>query len=169
MKSGKDSPKPRPRVKSCGVILFRCADGGDDGTGGARLPEFLLMKHPHRLDLPKGRMEPGETELECALREMEEETGIPRSAVRLDDSFRFEEVYHPRLKQFGGAKVEKTLVVFLGWLETDHPITVTEHHDHAWIPWNPPHDFQPQTINPLLAAVDEFFQRAATGNALRQD
>jgi 8-oxo-dGTP pyrophosphatase MutT (NUDIX family) len=155
--NGKDRPqkrrKSRPRVKSCGVILFRRADAG-------RL-EFLLMKHPRRLDLPKGRMDPGETELQCALREMEEETGIPRSAVRLDDAFRFEEVYYPRLKRFGGVKVEKTLVMFLGWLETEHPVTVTEHHDHAWVPWNPPHDLQAETINPLLAAVAAHFESPA--------
>ena len=91
-------------LKSCGVILFR------------REPElsFLLMKHPDRWDLPKGHVDEGETELECALREMEEETGIPRSAVRIDDKFRFSEVYYPVDQRYPVEKIEKTLIHLFG-------------------------------------------------------
>ncbi len=138
--------KPRRKVKSCGVILFR------------RQPEleFLLMKHPNRLDLPKGHVDPGETDLECALREMEEETGLPRSTVRIEDRFRFEEIYYPPMKRYG-KPVEKTLVIFLGWLTEDRPIIVTEHDEFEWLGWNPPHDLQEKTINPLLSSVAGFF------------
>ena len=43
-------------------------------TGGV---EVLVVHRPHRLDwsLPKGKIEPGESLLETALREVEEETG----------------------------------------------------------------------------------------------
>jgi ADP-ribose pyrophosphatase len=53
------------QVKSCGVLLFR------------RQPEmaFLLLRQHHRYDLPKGHQEKGESDLDCALRELEEETG----------------------------------------------------------------------------------------------
>ncbi len=138
--------KRRRKVKSCGVILFR------------RQPEleFLLMIHPKRLDLPKGHVDPGETDLECALREMEEETGVPRSAVKIEERFRFEEIYFPPDKRYG-RPVEKTLVIFLGWLLEDRPIIVTEHDDYKWFPWNPPHDLQKKTINPVLAAIEEHF------------
>ncbi len=135
------------RLKSCGVILFR------------REPElaFLLMKHPDRWDLPKGHVDAGETDLECALREMEEETGISRGAVQIDEGFRFSEVYHPVYKRYPGETIEKTLIVFLGWLESPQPITLTEHAGHEWIPWNPPHEIQANTINPLLAEVQRYF------------
>ncbi|WP_166822814.1 bis(5'-nucleosyl)-tetraphosphatase [Thalassoroseus pseudoceratinae] len=138
--------KPFAKKRSCGVILFR------------RQPEleFLLMIHPKRLDLPKGHVDPGETDLECALREMEEETGVPRSAVKIDDQFRFEEQYFPPYKRYG-EPVEKTLVIYLGWLLEDRPIIVTEHDGHQWLPWNPPHQLQEQTIDPLLAAIAEYF------------
>jgi bis(5'-nucleosidyl)-tetraphosphatase len=136
-------------LKSCGVILFR------------REPElsFLLMRHPDRWDLPKGHVDEGETEIECALREMEEETGLPRQAVRIEESFRFEEIYYPVYKRFPGEKIEKTLVIFLGWLDDELPLTLTEHAGHEWIPWNPPHRIQKNTIDPLLAEVQRHFSK----------
>jgi bis(5'-nucleosidyl)-tetraphosphatase len=137
------------QLKSCGVILFR------------REPvlSFLLMKHRDRWDLPKGHVDEGETELECALREMEEETGFPRDAVSLDETFRFAEIYYPTYKRHPGEKIEKTLVIFLGWLEKDLPLILTEHLGHEWLPWNPPHKIQKNTIDPVLAVVEQHFSR----------
>ncbi|MEL7266668.1 MAG: NUDIX domain-containing protein, partial [Planctomycetota bacterium] len=37
---------------------------------------FLLMRHAKRWDLPKGHSDPGETLIQTALRETQEETGI---------------------------------------------------------------------------------------------
>jgi 8-oxo-dGTP pyrophosphatase MutT (NUDIX family) len=51
---------------SCGFLILR----------GQPVDSFLLMKHPRRWDLPKGHLDEGETELQCALRELQEETGI---------------------------------------------------------------------------------------------
>lgn len=139
------------RVKSCGVLLFR------------RQPElsFLLMKHTHRFDLPKGHVEEGETELQCALRETWEETGIPCDRVSLDPDFRFEETYFPVEPRFGTERVEKTLVIFLGWVEGSEPIAVTEHQGHEWRAWSPPHKIQKYTLNPLLSLVEAHFAKSA--------
>lgn len=138
------------KVKSCGVLVFR------------REPvlEFLVMKHPHRFDLPKGHVEEGETEIQCALREMWEETGIPMDAIELDPQFRFQEVYYPREARYPTERVEKTLVIFLGMLDRDMPITVTEHAGHEWLRWNPPHAIQRLTIDPVLAAVHTHWSNA---------
>lgn len=135
------------QLKSCGVILFRKDP----------VLSFLLMQHADRWDLPKGHIDAGETELECALREMEEETGLSRTAVRLDDTFRFAETYYPSYKRYPGEKIEKTLVIFLGWLDEDLPLTLTEHAGHEWLPWNPPHRLQKNTIDPLLKEVEQHF------------
>ena len=129
------------QIRSCGVLVVR-ADP---------IESVLLMEHPTRLDIPKGHVDPGETDLECALRELVEETGIATDDIDLDDTFRFELKYPVWPKRFGGQECEKTLVVFLGRLKHDVPIRVTEHDGYHWLTWDPPHQLQPETIDPLLA------------------
>jgi 8-oxo-dGTP pyrophosphatase MutT (NUDIX family) len=136
-------------IKSCGVLLVR----------GRPPREFLLMKHPDRFDLPKGHIDPGETETECALREMAEETGIGRDDIQLDPGFRFTTTYYVRPARFGFARCEKTTVIFLGYLLRDVNVVTTEHQGFIWCPWNPPHIIQSQTIDPLLASLDAYLQK----------
>ncbi len=135
-------------IKSCGVLVFR----------EQPVESFLLMRHPSRLDLPKGHVDPGETEIECALRELWEETGIAASDVQLDPTFRFTLQYTVGGKRYGlkEDRVLKTLVIFLATLTHDVKIVCTEHGGFEWVPWQPPHRIQEQTIDPLLAAVAEF-------------
>jgi bis(5'-nucleosidyl)-tetraphosphatase len=134
-----------PTVKSCGVLIVR----------GEPVREFLLMKHKDRWDLPKGHVDAGETEIECALRELVEETGIEASDIELVPAFRFTHEYQVRDK-YSRELCDKTLVIFLARLVRDVPIVPTEHPDFAWFPWQPPHRIQSQTIDPLLAAVEQF-------------
>jgi hypothetical protein len=94
-----------PKMRSCGFLLF--AD-----VAGSR--HFLLMKHGRRYDLPKGHVESGETDRECALREVWEETGIKADAIHVDSRFSYAETYYPVYKRLGGKTVEKTLCVFIG-------------------------------------------------------
>ena len=133
-------------LKSCGVLVVR----------GDPIREFLLMKHADRWDLPKGHVDPGETDIACALRELEEETGITPADLDLDPTFRFESQYNVRNKRTGGEWQPKSLVIFLGRLKRDTDVVVTEHEGYQWFPWNPPHQIQQQTIDPLLAALDDF-------------
>lgn len=134
-------------LKSCGVLVTR----GDPPR------EFLLMKHPSRWDLPKGHVDPGETEVECALRELAEETGIVAEDIELDPQFRFTTQYTVvSRKRTGGEPWLKTLVVFLGRLRHDVEIATTEHESYAWFPWRPPHHIQKRTIDPLLKSVEEY-------------
>lgn len=117
------------------------------------------MKHKSRWDLPKGHVDPGETDLECALRELEEETGIPSDAIRLDPVFCFEHSYEVRDSRYGKNPVQKTLLVFLATLMQDIEIVVTEHESFEWFSWDPPHSIQKNTINPLLEAAAEHLQQ----------
>ena len=111
------------------------------------------MKHATRWDLPKGHVDPGESELECALRELWEETGIPQEAIELDPQFRYTQQYRVSSERDGEAL--KTLVIFLGRLLQETPISTTEHLGHEWHAWQPPHRIQTQTIDPLLSALEK--------------
>ena len=91
------------KIMSCGVLIVR----------GDPIQQFLLMEHSDRLDLPKGHVDRGETEMECALRELEEETGIRLHDIEIDQRFRFEHQYRVWPKKWKGEECEKTLVIFL--------------------------------------------------------
>ena len=138
------------KVKSCGVLVFRKKKSG---------LQFLLMHHADRYDMPKGHVEKGESDLECALRELEEETAIAPADIEIDPVFHFEIRYRTRQKKFACAEVQKKLVMFMGRLRNKVKIVPTEHLDHEWVPWDPPHHIQTETIDPLLAAAADHFRR----------
>lgn len=72
--------------KSCGAIVYRKYHGNT---------EILLIKHINsgHWSFPKGHVESGETEVETALREIKEETGLD---VIIDPSFRETVSYYPK-------------------------------------------------------------------------
>jgi 8-oxo-dGTP pyrophosphatase MutT (NUDIX family) len=142
-----------PETKSCGFLLVR----------GNPVRSFLLMQHPTRWDLPKGHVSPGETELECAFRELAEETGIAPEDVEIDDGFRFTTQYHVTYKKkFDGRPCQKTLVILLARLKRDVKLVLTEHEGYRWFDWNPPHRIQERTIDPLLAEVEKHLADTAS-------
>ena len=142
--NAKNSESP-PELRSCGFLIFREEPA----------KSFLLMKHPDRYDLPKGHVDPGETDLECALRELVEETGICADDLTIDPDFRFVTRYTVRSKRTNQQPALKTLVIFLAMLRRPVAIQPTEHDEFFWVNWNPPHAIQTNTIDPLLAAVAE--------------
>lgn len=86
------------REKSCGALVFRNHDGAT---------ELLLIKHRcgGHWSFPKGHVEHGENELQTALREIKEETGLD---VSLMEGFRQSVEYFPK------PHVKKQVVYFLG-------------------------------------------------------
>jgi len=72
--------------KSCGAIVYRKHHGN---------LEILLIKHVNsgHWSFPKGHVEEGESEMETALREIKEETGVD---VIIDPTFRETVSYFPR-------------------------------------------------------------------------
>lgn len=137
------------KIKACGVLVVK----------GDPIEQFLLMEHADRLDLPKGHIDKGETEVQCALRELEEETSITSADIDLDSDFRFTHEYSVWPKKHGHQECKKTLVVYLGRLLNDVQVVPTEHPGFRWCPWQPPHSIQAQTIDPLLAELDDYLGR----------
>jgi 8-oxo-dGTP pyrophosphatase MutT (NUDIX family) len=113
------------------------------------------MKHPKRWDLPKGHVDEGESNKECALRELNEETGIAKEHLRIEKGFKYKQRYIVENKR--GPK-KKKLIIYLAELIEDVEIVPTEHETYEWIQWDPPHRIQEKTIDPLLAEVDAWWQ-----------
>jgi bis(5'-nucleosidyl)-tetraphosphatase len=135
---------------SCGFLIVR----------GNPIDSFLLMKHSRRWDLPKGHVDEGETELQCALRELREETGIVGDDIEIDPTFSYENRYMVNQKRYGGKGfVEKKLLVYLARLKNPVKITVTEHDGYRWFNWNPPHRIQDLTIDSLLETLERHLQQ----------
>ncbi len=151
------SDKPLREVRSCGVLVVR----------GQPIREVLLMEHSTRLDLPKGHVEPGETDEQCAVRELWEETGITADDVELDPTFRFVTAYNCRYAR-SDEWFAKTVVIFLGRLKREVEIATSEHQGFRWLAWNPPHFLQPETIDPLLAYLADHLEASPARKVTRR-
>ncbi len=137
-------------VSAAGILLMRKGPH----------PQFLLMRHPKRWDLPKGHCEADESFQETAIRETQEETGIDPSVIEIDPEFRFEIRYPVTYKKTGSQVFEKTVQYFLGYLAEKPNLVLTEHDSAEWFDWKPPHAIQAQTIDSLLAAVAKHLEIA---------
>ena len=111
--------------KSCGVVLFskqkvlllQHATGQKEG-------EWDLQGH---WDFPKGHVDKGETEIETATRELEEETGIKN--IILLDNFRKTINYKIQKRD---RKISKEVVFFIATtVETEINLS-HEHVDYGW-------------------------------------
>lgn len=140
-----NSPSDRPVRRAAGLLIITRNEPR----------QFLLMRHAKRWDLPKGHRDDGETDIETAIRETHEETGIPAEALSIDPDFQFRVNYPVTYKKFGDTVFDKHLVFFLAEIDSPVELTLTEHPAYQWFDWSPPHRIQEKTIDPLLAAVAE--------------
>ncbi len=142
---------PNQVVRAAGILLM-CR---------RPTPQFLLMRHKTRWDLPKGHSEQGESFLQTAKRETCEETGIDPETIEIDPDFQFELEYPVTYKRSGDQVFTKRVRFYLGYLKTKpdlKDLEITEHESAQWFDWNPPHEIQTQTIDPLLAAVADHLE-----------
>ncbi len=111
---------------SAGIVIYRTEV---HNALSRRL--YLLLNYPRGYwDLAKGKLEPGETEKEAALRELKEETGLE---ARLDEGFKEELFYMFRDPQ--GALVDKKVTFFLGEARSSKVRLSYEHKDYSWLPY----------------------------------
>jgi 8-oxo-dGTP pyrophosphatase MutT (NUDIX family) len=105
-----------PKEKSCGVILFK----GD---------KYLLLRHADggHWAPPKGGIAKGEGELQAAMREVAEETGL--RGVHIIDEFR--EIDRYRFNR-NGREISKEVIYYLGSVSRDRVILSPEHTDFRW-------------------------------------
>lgn len=103
--------------KSCGALIWRRRRG---------VYEFLLLrqKRSGSWSFPKGHVEPGESEIACATREVHEECGM---ALHPQAGFR------KTLQYVLGNRVHKQVVLFLARQSGPVHIDGCEITDHRWV------------------------------------
>ena len=106
--------------KSCGVVLLNSN-------------KVLLLQHPDTTtsghwDFPKGHVEKGEDELQTALRELKEETGIDN--IKIVDDFN----HHISYTFFrDNETILKEVVFFLGITNQEKVSISSEHQNFVWL------------------------------------
>lgn len=152
------------KLKSCGFLIYR-DNQNTQRSAETYLPakgpgnvSFLLLKHPNRWDLPKGHVDDGESNKQCAFRELVEETGIRKRDLLVDPDFKYKHSYIVNYKRSGGKPRKKILIIYAAKLIQPVELKLTEHESHKWFDWAPPHSIQAKTIDPLLQQLHEHWQ-----------
>ena len=115
--------------KSCGIVLFYS-------------DEFLIIQHSTESnelkghwDFPKGHVEDNESELETAVRELQEETGI--DDFKLIENFRQKITYDVHKNN---AVKPKEVIFFLAESSTKLIHLSSEHQNYRWLTFDLAYD-----------------------------
>ncbi|TAN55537.1 MAG: NUDIX domain-containing protein [Betaproteobacteria bacterium] len=136
------------RVRAAGAVVFRRSERG---------VRLLMLRVYANWDFPKGLIEPGENDFECAQREVAEETGLA------DLEFPFGEA-HKETLPYAGNKVAR---YYLAETETatlklppSPELGRAEHDEWRWVSFEEAEELLP----PRLAGVLHWAQQTITGH-----
>ena len=128
-----------PRRFSAGAVLVRPVPTGW---------RYLLLRVYRTWDFPKGGLEPGETPLQGAIREVEEETGLT------DLEFRWGDVYCDT-EPYSAGKVARYFLAASLAQEVHLPVSPElgrpEHHEFRWVEHADAQRLLPPRLQPVLA------------------
>ena len=148
MKFSKNKPKPKlplKQVKSVGAVIINPQN------------QVLIMfqKQNRYWELPKGKMESGENEMETLKREIEEETGIKDLKVFKDskNSFSYKFTLH-------GYIINKRNIYYIATVKNSNIRISHEHLRYKWVNINQVNNFfkhinQKILINKVKAYIKE--------------
>jgi 8-oxo-dGTP pyrophosphatase MutT (NUDIX family) len=126
-----------PGKLSAGTVVFRRTDRG---------VRLLVLRAYKNWDFPKGRVEPGETELDAAKRECAEETGLAELDFPFGDA-------HKDTIPYAGGKVARYFLAETREAAVRLPISPElgrpEHHEWRWVSFDEAEELLP----PRLAVV----------------
>lgn len=110
---------------SAGIITFI------EKTVQDKLQRFYLVLHYKQghWDLPKGKLEPDETPMHAAVRELGEETALTAAIIP-----GFEQSISYMYKNSQGQLIEKEVTFFLGKTTTEAVTLSDEHLYYKWLP-----------------------------------
>jgi 8-oxo-dGTP pyrophosphatase MutT (NUDIX family) len=105
---------------SAGVVLFREEQGKR---------KYLVLHYPGgHFDFPKGHLEAGENEMQAAVRELSEETGV--TAGNFYDGFSEKITYDFRRRDI---RIHKTVTFFLASTGSSKITISHEHRGYLWL------------------------------------
>ena len=131
--------------RSAGAIVFRMFEG---------TRKYLLLKYPSGYwEFPKGNIEPGESPLDAARREVKEETGLD---VHFIDGFERRITYYYRRE---GQLVRKEVVFFLAEAIEGDVVISWEHQGYKWASYDEAvKDVEFENSRKVLEAAEEFLR-----------
>ena len=117
-----DEKPPTKKQVVAGFVVYRKTTDG--------IKYLLLYRRGNYWNFPKGHFKPGERSIDTALRELEEETGIRKSELRIIPNFRAYERYYFRI---GNEGIYDTVILFLAEThKADIRIDPREHSGFGW-------------------------------------
>ena len=134
---------------ACGAVVFYQKQTGKR--------KYLLLHHSNgnHWAVPKGRTEEGETPMETAVREIEEETRI--SDLEFIDGFEGEIKYFVK---YGDEKIDKTVIFFLAKTNSMDVKLSGEHTDFKWLELNEAIDLLTyENSKKIVKKADEFLNK----------
>lgn len=122
MENRQEHKKEIKKQVVAGFVIFRRTQDG--------IKYLLLYRRGQYWNFPKGHFELGETSLDTALRETQEETGIGKEDLRMIPDFRaYEKFYFDR----GNERIFDTVILYLAETKQAHvSISAREHSGYAW-------------------------------------
>lgn len=124
---------PATARKAAVLMLFGALDNvpaaSDKPLAPADLDVLLLERahtlgsHPGQMAFPGGRIDPGETAVEAALREAEEETGLDPAGVEVLGT----------LQELGLSHSNFLVTPVLGWWQSPSPVRVVDYGESAQV------------------------------------
>ena len=135
-------------IESAGVVVI-------DKSG--EVPTVLCVRAYSNWDFPKGHLEPGETHIEAAVRELEEETTLSLQDVKLNG------LKAPSVT-YGSGKGKKTATYFLADRTSDKspvlPVSEElgrpENDEFKWVPFTQLNSLMPARLVPVVTYVTDW-------------
>ena len=123
---------------SCGIVLAREAEAGW---------LTLLLRAWHHWDFPKGIIEPGESPLDAAIRELQEETSINSPAFDWGERFMETGPYsRGKTARYYLARTDRAEVTLNPSAETGEP----EHHEWRWVSFDEAYDIASPRVREVV-------------------
>jgi 8-oxo-dGTP pyrophosphatase MutT (NUDIX family) len=139
--------KPK-QPRAAGAVVFRRTERGI---------RLLLLRAYNNWDFPKGLVDPGEDQLDCAKREVREETGLTKLDFPFGDEFK-------ETLPYSGNKVARYYLAETGEHQIELPVSPElgrpEHHEFRWVTFDEAEELLP----PRLAIVLEWARDTITGH-----